>query len=528
MRRLSLRAAVALTLPAFFAAPSALAQYASYDSGGGDNQPAIALFSDENYYGDVRDVFDPFNTLTDLAFNDKTRSVAVFAGQWELCEHKEFTGRCVFIREDVSDLGWFGLNGRVTSVRPVYEYTEAQHGLMFTRDKYGYIRYANNETYGYDTWNYGYASSWGLSVSHFGYSDDYYRYGYYSPTWGYDPYGFAWGPRGTTRYTYTTYRRTPRPYVINPYWTGWDYRRPSISTGHWSWRDGRRDGDSWRDWRRDDDSRWGRGGRDWRPRGTSGWGSGSGSGGGGRGDGWGSGGGGRGGDRDDRPPGRDVPGDRWGPGAGGSGSGTAIPTDPRPGRDGRGGEGRGGRGGRGGDWTPRTDTVTPVPADPRPGRGSGGGRGTGSGGGSPPVVTPVPSDPNPGWGGGGGRGGRDGRGGGATPVITPSTPTAPSDPRPGRGGGGFRVPDTTGLSGGPATEGRGGDDWRGRGRTGDDGPRGGGRGDGGGRRSDPAPAAVSPPPPPPPAAPQETRREVSRDTAPRDGGKGSRRRNGDD
>ena len=145
MRHLSLRTVVALTVPAVFATPSALAEYSSRP----DEAPAaIALFSEENFYGDIRDVFDPFASLKDLSFNDDTRSVAVFAGQWELCEHKDFTGRCVFITEDVSDLGWFGLAGRVTSVRPIYEYTQAAHGLMFTRDRYGYIRYAHEETYG--------------------------------------------------------------------------------------------------------------------------------------------------------------------------------------------------------------------------------------------------------------------------------------------------------------------------------------------------------------------------------------------
>ena len=261
MRRLSLRTVVVLTVPAIFSAPAAYAQYETSYGRGDDVPAAIALFDDENFYGDIRDAYDPFGNLHDLAFNDQARSVAVFAGQWELCEHKNFTGRCVFIKEDVSDLGWFGLAGRVSSVRPIYEYTEAAHGLLFSRDKYGYIRYANNESYGYDTWNYGYASSWGLSVSHYGYSPDYHRYGYYSPTWGYDPYGFAWGPRGTIRYT-TTYRRHPRPSVINPYWTGWDWRRSDWRHGHWSWRDGGH-GDDWRDWRRGDrdhrDDRDGRG-----------------------------------------------------------------------------------------------------------------------------------------------------------------------------------------------------------------------------------------------------------------------------
>lgn len=503
MRRLSLRAVLALAVPAVFVSPAALAQYASYDAG----QPpaAIALFSDEFFYGEVRDIYDPFSNLNDMRFNDQTRSVAVFAGQWELCEHKDFTGRCVFITEDVDDLGWFGLQDKVSSARPIYEYTEARHGLMFTRDRYGYIRYADNEIYGYDSWSHGYASSWGISVSHYGFSPDYYRYGYYSPTWGYDPYGFAWGPRGTIRYT-TTYRRHPRPSILNPYWSGWDYRRTDWRRGHWSWRG---DDDHWRDHRGGRDGRDGRGGwdgrdgrdgrggrggdgRDWRPDDH-------------RGD----------GDRDDRPPRRDVPGDRWGPGAGGSGSVTTDPSPRRDGRDGRGGrdgrDSRDGRGSGGGSWTPDTGstTVTPVPTDPRPGRGGGGrdgrdGRGSGGGGSWTPS------------------------GGGSTAVVTP----APETPRPGRGGRGG----DPGLAGGPVADsprggGGGGDGWRGRGRGGDDGGRGGGRSGGGSFGGDggrgAAPAASPPPPPPPP--PQESRREVSRDSGKSDSGKGGfRRRNGDD
>lgn len=382
MRRLSLRTVVALTVPAVFATPSALAEYSSRP----DEAPAaIALFSDENFYGDIRDVFDPFASLSDLSFNDDTRSVAVFAGQWELCEHKNFTGRCVFVTEDVSDLGWFGLAGRVTSVRPIYEYTQAAHGLMFTRDRYGYIRYAHEETYGYDRWNYGYASSWGISVSHFGYSPDYYRYGYYSPTWGYDPYGFAWGPRGTVRYT-SVYRRHPRPSVLNSYWTGWDWRPSDWRHGHWSWRDGRH-GDDWRDWRRDDRDHRGGGGRDWRPdddddhRGRGG--------------------------RDDRPT-RDVPGD--------GGVRPVLPDEPRTGRGGDGRDGRGGRGSGSGSWTPGAGSpladVTPPadpPREPRIGRG---GRDSDTSGllGGPEPARPSSGDD---WRGRG-RGGDDGgsRGGG--------------------------------------------------------------------------------------------------------------------
>ena len=332
------RFALALWLPAAAGAP-ALAQDAYYD----DGQPpaAIALFTSENFYGDVREAFDPFVSMHDLAFNDRARSVAVLAGQWELCEHVNFTGRCVFVREDVGDLAWFGLNGRVSSIRPVFEYTEAQHGLMFTRDDNGYIRYAHNEAYGYDTWNYGYSSSVRLSVQHYGYSPDYWRFGYYDPRWGFDPYGFAWRPSGGPRYVSYTYRVHPRPVVINTYWK----KHWGQSHKHWDRRGHR---DDWRQrpsWGGRDDHRGPGRGSDRGP---------------GRGDGRGDGGWNR-----DRDQGRDQGRDRnW---------------DRTDGRPGRGGDDRGGdwkrndRTPRGTDG-PRTDRTGPprtsagtIPVDPRRG-----------------------------------------------------------------------------------------------------------------------------------------------------------------
>jgi hypothetical protein len=130
------------------------------------------------------------HALPNLQFNDRARSIAVLSGQWEVCQHSDFTGRCVFLRYDVPDLAWYGLAGEISSVRPVYEYTDAEHGLMFVRDENGYIRYVDDEQYGYDTYNYGYGASTSIQVYHYGYSPEYRRYGYYDPRLGYDPYGF--------------------------------------------------------------------------------------------------------------------------------------------------------------------------------------------------------------------------------------------------------------------------------------------------------------------------------------------------
>ncbi|MEZ5946097.1 MAG: beta/gamma crystallin-related protein [Hyphomonas sp.] len=192
-----------LRFGAVLIAPVLMAGAASADNGyvdpaheaqGGPYQepPAIILYAGENFTGEPREIYDPIYALPDLAFNDRARSVAVLAGQWEVCEHSDFTGRCVFLRYDVQDLGWFGLERRVSSVRPIFEYTEAEHGLMFTRDRNGYIRYIDNQQYGADRYSYGYGVSSGISVYHYGYSPDYVRYGYYDPRLGYDPYGFGW------------------------------------------------------------------------------------------------------------------------------------------------------------------------------------------------------------------------------------------------------------------------------------------------------------------------------------------------
>ena len=205
-------------LVAALAAPLALAgaahadneQY-SYDPSYQEGPPALILYSGPNFSGEAREIYDPIYALPQLTFNDRASSVAVLSGQWEVCEHSDFTGRCVFLRYDVPDLAWYGLSNRVSSVRPVYEYTEAEHGLMFIRDRNGYIRYVDNERYGYDSYRYGYGVTTGIEVYHYGYSPDYRRYGYYDPRLGYDPYGFGWNSGYSGAYYGSSYYRRERP-----------------------------------------------------------------------------------------------------------------------------------------------------------------------------------------------------------------------------------------------------------------------------------------------------------------------------
>ncbi len=201
--------ATLLRLGALIAAPfvAAGAAVAQYDAP--QDEAALILFSGENYTGEAVNIFDPIHALPDIRFNDRARSVAVLSGAWEICEHSDFTGRCVFLREDVPDLRYFGLRGEISSVRPIYEYTDAQHGLMFVRDESGYIRYADAARYGYDDYDYGYARTSRVEVYHYGYSPAYRSYGYYDPLAGYGPYGFGYSRGGYN--TYRAYHRERPP-----------------------------------------------------------------------------------------------------------------------------------------------------------------------------------------------------------------------------------------------------------------------------------------------------------------------------
>ncbi|MEZ5985739.1 MAG: beta/gamma crystallin-related protein [Hyphomonas sp.] len=207
-----LRFFIALAAPiALAGAGHADTEAYAYDPSMEEGPPMLILYSGVEYTGEAREIYDPIYALPDLQFNDRARSIAVLSGQWEVCQHSDFTGRCVFLRYDVPDLAWFGLSGEVSSVRPVYEYTDAEHGLMFVRDENGYIRYVDNERYGYDTYSYGYGASTAIQVYHYGYSPEYRRYGYYDPRLGYDPYGFGWNAYSTPYYSSSYYHRERPP-----------------------------------------------------------------------------------------------------------------------------------------------------------------------------------------------------------------------------------------------------------------------------------------------------------------------------
>ncbi|MFT5775835.1 beta/gamma crystallin-related protein [Hyphomonas sp.] len=201
--------ATLLRLGALIAVPLVAAGSAAAQYDAPQDEAALILFSGANYTGDAVNIFDPIHALPDIRFNDRARSVAVLSGAWEICEHSDFTGRCVLLREDVPDLRYFDLGGDVSSVRPIYEYTDAEHGLMFVRDERGYIQYGDAVRYGNDGYDFGYGRTTRVEVYHYGYSPAYRSYGYYDPLAGYGPYGFGYSRGGYN--TYRAYHRERPP-----------------------------------------------------------------------------------------------------------------------------------------------------------------------------------------------------------------------------------------------------------------------------------------------------------------------------
>lgn len=78
----------------------------------------VTLFSRDNFRGEEVTIRDGSRDLREAGFNDRTSSLIVRSGVWEICEHKDFGGYCaVFERGEHNDLRRF--NNSISSVRQV-------------------------------------------------------------------------------------------------------------------------------------------------------------------------------------------------------------------------------------------------------------------------------------------------------------------------------------------------------------------------------------------------------------------------
>jgi hypothetical protein len=80
----------------------------------------IALFTDDNFRGPSVTLRDTVPDLVRRGFNDRTSSVVVRSGTWEVCEHANFGGQCrVLERGEYRRLE--GFNDEISSVREIQD-----------------------------------------------------------------------------------------------------------------------------------------------------------------------------------------------------------------------------------------------------------------------------------------------------------------------------------------------------------------------------------------------------------------------
>lgn len=89
-------------------------------SGGGgrpERAPSVVLYDQPNFLGRSVRVEGVVDSLEQ--FNDRARSMIIYQGEWELCEHDRFRGNCMVFREGQhAHLG--SLSGDVSSLRPLF------------------------------------------------------------------------------------------------------------------------------------------------------------------------------------------------------------------------------------------------------------------------------------------------------------------------------------------------------------------------------------------------------------------------
>ena len=79
----------------------------------------ITFYERENFRGRAFTTNAPMRNMDRAGFGDRTASIIVERGRWEVCEHPRFEGRCVVLRRGNYDsLRGSGLEWQISSVRP--------------------------------------------------------------------------------------------------------------------------------------------------------------------------------------------------------------------------------------------------------------------------------------------------------------------------------------------------------------------------------------------------------------------------
>jgi len=86
--------------------------------GWGGGRRGITVYRDANYRGASFRFEGETPNLANTGFNDAISSVQL-RGTWELCTDSYFRGTCRTVSDDILNLQQWGLNDRISSMRPV-------------------------------------------------------------------------------------------------------------------------------------------------------------------------------------------------------------------------------------------------------------------------------------------------------------------------------------------------------------------------------------------------------------------------
>jgi uncharacterized protein YcfJ len=110
----------------------------------------ITFYEGEGFRGRAFSTNDRVWNLERQGFNDRTSSIVVDRGRWEVCEHPRFEGRCMVLRRgSYPSLREMGFNNTISSVRPVEggrRYSN-EAPVPLAEPNYEYRRRANEAVY---------------------------------------------------------------------------------------------------------------------------------------------------------------------------------------------------------------------------------------------------------------------------------------------------------------------------------------------------------------------------------------------
>jgi len=80
----------------------------------------ITFYEGQGFRGRVFSANGEVRNFAQTGFNDRASSAVVESGRWEVCEHEQFSGKCVILRKGSYDtLAGMGLDNSISSVRPM-------------------------------------------------------------------------------------------------------------------------------------------------------------------------------------------------------------------------------------------------------------------------------------------------------------------------------------------------------------------------------------------------------------------------